>query len=589
MTFTKDSHKLGKMSSSLIVFIGIACLFILLVKTKIHPSLLFASFLFLFFLLNYIKVEEMLNNFVNPSLVSLILLLILAQVINKTFLHDSLSRLLTKNKSLSPTIFRLGLLAGSLSAFINNTAVVASFLAPVKTNRRFPPSKLLIPLSYSAILGGTVTLIGTSTNLIVNSFVIASGLPSLRIFDFIYIGIPLLLAGVLYLSLGAHRLLPAIKEKKAPPSRFFLEARVLPGSRHCGKTVQENNFRNLESLFLAEIIRHGKLISPVTPDEIIGEGDILVFVGEINRLKDIEKFHRIQVFEEENWKILEKNLVEAIISHNSTLIGKSIKEVNFRARFDAVAVAVKRGEQKLSGKIGSIKLQPGDSLVLAAGHDFGTKEDLKNHFYFINPLPLIKKLNTTQSFVAIGLFLGAIISTTVGIIPLVKSLMIVLFLYFILGFLTLEEIKENLHFELIILIGSAIGIAEIMIRSGAAQQVAQVIMSIFNPLGTWGSLVGVFLLTQLMTLFITNNATAALSFPIGYTTALSLGVNPLPFIMAVAYGASGNFLTPYSYQTNLMVYGPGHYRFHHYLQTGLPLAVIYGIITCGLIPFFFPF
>lgn len=531
----------------------------------------------------------MLNNFVNPSLVSLILLLVLAHGINKTFLNDFISRQITKNKSLSKTIFRLGFLAGGLSAFINNTAVVASFLAPIKTNRRFAPSKLLIPLSYSAILGGTITLIGTSTNLIVNSFVIAEGLPSLAIFDFIYVGLPLFLAGVLYLSLGAHHLLPAFKEKKTRPTRFFLKAKVLPGSRHCGKTVQENKFRNLESLFLAEIIRQGKLISPVTPDEIIQEGDILVFVGEITRLKDIENFDRIQVFEEENWKILEKNLVEVIISHNSTLVGKSIKEVNFRARFNAVAVAVKRGEQKLSGKIGSIKLQPGDSLVLAVGRDFGTKEDLRSHFYFVNPLPINKKLNFTQSLIAIGLFLGAILLSATGVIPLVKSLMLVLFLYFVLGFLNLEEIKENLHFELIILIGSAIGIAEVMIRTGAAQEGAQVIMSIFNAFGPWGNLIGVFLLTQLMTLFITNNATAALSFPVGYATALSLGVNPMPFIMVVAYGSSGNFLTPYSYQTNLMVYGPGNYRFHHYLKTGLPLAIIYGIITCALIPLFFHF
>ena len=577
------------MSQSVIVLVGIAGLFILLVKTKIHPSLLFASLLFLFFLLNLIKVEDMLGNFVNPSLVSLILLLVIAYGINKSFLNDYFSRLIIKNHSLPKTIFRLSFLAGGLSAFINNTAVVASFLGPIKANRRFPPSKLLIPLSYSAILGGTLTLIGTSTNLIVNSFVIKEGLPPLGIFDFVYVGLPLFLAGIIYLSLGAPHLLPTIKEKRPKPSRFFLEAKVLSGSRHIGRTVQENNFRNLESLFLAEIIRQGKLISPVTPDEIIQEEDILVFVGEVSQIKDIEKFDRLQVFEEENWKILEKNLVEVILSHNSTLIGKSIKEVNFRARFDAVAVAVKRGEQKLSGKIGSIKLQPGDSLVLAVGTDFGKKEDLSSHFYFVHPLPVAKKLNVQQSLGAISLFLIAIILSATGVISLVKSLMIVLFSYFLLGFLSLEEIKENLHFELIALIGSAIGVAEVMIHSGAAQTIANLILSVFNSFGPWGNLIGVFLLTQVLTLFITNNATAALSFPIAYTTALSLGVNPLPFIMVIAYGSSSNFLTPYSYQTNLMIYGPGNYRFHHYLKTGLPLALIYGIIVCTLVPLFFHF
>ncbi len=472
---------------------------------------------------------------------------------------------------------------------MNNTAVVASLLGPVKTNSRFNPSKLLIPLSYCAILGGTITLIGTSTNLIVNSFVIKEGLPPLGIFQFSYVGLPLFLIGSLYIIFISPHLLPEIKVKKPRPSRFFLEAQVLEDSSHVGKTVEENNFRNLESLFLAEIIREGKLISPVSPDEIIEAGDILVFVGEVSQVLDIERFDRLKVFEEKDWSLLEKNLVEVVLSHTSSLVGKSIKQVNFRARFDAVAVAVKRGEEKLSGKIGSIRLQPGDSLVLAVGRDFGQKEDLGSHFYFINRLAVTTPLNSQKSWFAVTLFLAAIILSAVEVVPLFKALLGVLFIYYIAGFLSLKEIKENLRFELVVLIGSALGIAEVMINTGAAEHVSQLIFSIFGGSGVYGNLIGVYILTLVMTIFITNNAVAAFSFPVAYTTALSLGVNPLPFIMAIAFGSSANFLTPYSYQTNLMVYGPGNYRFSDYIKAGLPLSILYSVIVCLLVPVFFKF
>lgn len=574
---------------SYLVLISIILLFLLLIKIKIHPSVPFATVLFFFFILGLISTEKMLINFVNPSLMTLAILLIISRVIEKSIFKNILSSMVFDKNSLRKSLFKLHFISGGLSAFLNNTAVVASFLGPVKTNPRFNPSKLLIPLSYCAILGGTVTLIGTSTNLIINSFVVKEGLAPLRIFQFSYVGIPLFLIGSIYIIFFLPYLLPEIKIKKPKPSLFFLEAQVLEDSSHVGKTVEENSFRNLESLFLAEIIREGKLISPVSPEEIIEAGDILVFVGEVSKVIDIERFDRIKVFEEKDWNILKKNLVEVVLSHNSSLIGKSIKQVNFRARFDAVAVAVKRGEEKLSGKIGSIRLQPGDSLVLAVGRDFGQKENLENNFYFINRLDTTANLDSKKSWLALGLFLSAIVLSALEIVPLFKALLAVLFIYYTAGFLSLKEIKENLRFDLIVLIGSALGITEVMIQTGAADLISQQILSIFKGTGVYGNMVGVYILTLLMTILITNNAVAAFAFPIAYTTALSLGVNPLPFIMAVAFGSSASFLTPYSYQTNLMIYRPGNYRFSDYIKAGLPLSILYSIVVCMLVPVFFKF
>ena len=565
-------------------------MFILLARTKTHPAYIFAATLFVFFLAGMLPAGEMLLQFVNPALVTLVLVIQAAAVIEKTPLTDWMSRLVLVGHSLPRTLARLCLVSFPLSALLNNTAVVASFLGPLKNNRHFPPSKLLLPLSYAAILGGAVTLIGTSTNLIVNGLALEAGMQGLGIFQFAFVGIPLCIGGFVYLAFISHRLLPANEDTpKISRDNYFLEARVLENSAHIGRSVAENKFRNLQSLFLAELIRRDQLISPVNPDEIIQAGDILVFVGDVHKVKDINGFDRLAIFTEENIGLLKKNLREVVLSHTSSLLGQWVKTADFRAKFDAAVVAVRRGNKRLSGKIGSIRLEAGDTLLLAAGPDFDRRENLRDNFFMVSKIRLEKHLSTGSSILAVTLFAAAILAAALEWLPLLKSLAFLLFAYILLGFFRFADLRSNANLDIVVLVGSALGISKVMLESGASALIARNVLFFFEGRGAFAGLVGIYLLTVLLTQLVTNNAAAALAFPLAYSTALSLHVDPLPFVMAVAYGASASFLTPHGYQTNLMVYGPGSYRFGDYVKAGLPLLILYSLITLTLVPVFFKF
>ena len=572
-----------------IVLITIFILIFLLAKSSIRSLYLFGGTLVFFYFLGLINTEDLLDNFVNEGLVTLVLLLLISTVLENTiFIRQNSHAFFSKNRYIY-SLFKVISITSFFSAFLNNTAVVAIMMSVIKRQKSGIASKYLLPLSYAAILGGTVTLIGTSTNLIVNSFVIDEGMPSLGMFDFAPIGLVLVLAGFLYMLLFSDKLLPAINvDDNVDKRSYFIEAKVRTGSSLVGKNVKENGFRNMRELFLAEIIRDDRLISPVTPAEVIESDDVLVFTGNVHDIGELQNFHGLSIFEEKS-RVLNSNLVEVIVSHQSTLVGRKIKEAGFRSKFNASVVAVRRGSEPLKGKIGLIRIQAGDQLVLSVGEDFKKRGNIGNNFYLISNIDKNCFLSLRDSITAIVIFTGAILLSALGIISLFKSMLIVLICYIVLKWTRLRQLKLYLPFELIIIIGSALGIAEVMTSSGAAMILVDGITYLFQGMGTYGYLAAVFLLTLILTEVITNNAAAALMFPIGYATAQSHGVDVMPFIMAVAYGASASFITPYSYQTNLMVYSAGRYRFSDYVKYGIPMSILYSIIVIGMLPIVFPF
>ena len=537
--------------------------------------------------MGFLDTQTLLSNYTNPSLITLILLLLVSIVIEKTTLITTIAALIFK-PSYHHSLFKLTAITSLLSAFLNNTAVVSSFLGMIKNNGRHAPSKLLIPLSYAAIFGGTVTLIGTSTNLIINGFVIEQGMEPLKLFDFLYVGLPLTIAGIITLLLFAPKVLPEHAVEKESCAHFFLETRIAENSPLIGKSIQANGFRNLESLFLAEIIRGGKLISPVTPDEIVHANDELIFTGDIEQVQHLKQFEGLEFFENKN-DILNSNLVEVIISHESTLLGKTIKAANFRTRFDAAVVAVRRGDERLSGKIGLTELEVGDRLVLAVGNDFYKRDNLNKNFYFISALDTDKKLSPKESLLVVGSFIAVIALSAFKVIAFIKGLIFLLLFFLAMRFTSLSQIKRRMPFDLILIIGSALGISHVLIETGSAALLSNGIHTVFGSYGIYGAFVGVYLMTLLLTEVITNNAAAALAFPIAYATAMGMEANLLPFVMAVAYGASASFMTPYGYQTNLMVYSVGEYSFKNYIKMGLPVSIVYSAVVLLLVPYFFPF
>jgi di/tricarboxylate transporter len=567
----------------LILLIGI------LVDNRLPPALPFVGAVGIFLFMGMIEGPALLGCYANETLVTLLLLLQVSGVVEKTYFIPMLTRQLFEGGSMRKALLKLSLFSLTFSSHLNNTAVVAALMGAVKTNRYFAPSKLLIPLSYAAIMGGVLTLIGTSTNLIVNSFVVKAGLPSIQFYDFIYLGAPLALLGVAYLVLIMPQLLPDNGlEQDSSNGTYFLEAVVARDSKLVGRTVQSNGLRSMEFLFLAEIIRKDRLISPVTPEEFIQPRDTLVFTGDIQQIQELRKFDGLELHDHTD-ALLKSNLQEVVIKHNAPVIGRRVKEAQFRTKFDAAVVAVRRGEDRLSGKIGQMMLNPGDSLVLAVGKEFEKHENLRRNFILVNPIEAQGMLNQRESWVSVCLFAGGIALSALGFLSLFKVMVALMFIFLALGYLPAKSLKTNLDLSLLLMIGSSLALSQVLSDYGVADMIAQAIIGIFGGGAPWGALLGIYLATVIITELVTNNAAAALMFPIALSTAVQLGVNPMPFIMAIAYAASASFLTPIGYQTNTMVYSLGKYRFSDYLKGGLGLSLIYGGVVVGLVPLVFPF
>lgn len=568
------------------IFVGISLIILLifLIQNKIKPAFLFFGLLLIYYFLDLIKLDKMLSGFVNSSLITLLLLLIISIVFEKTFFVTTVANKLFST-SYTKSLLKLSIFTSVFSAFLNNTAVVASMMSVVKQNKFHSPSKLLLPLSYAAIFGGTITLIGTSTNLLINSFMIENNLIPLKLFDFIYVGIPIAIIGAFTL-LFISKFLPDIKSEKEIKN-YFLEVKVLKGSKIIGKSILENKLRNLEYLYLSEILRNEKIISPVNPNEILYEDDILLFSGDIKHIEILKNFDGLEL-KHINHKA-NKNIIEAILSHESTLVNKTIKEINFRTKFNASVIAIKRGNQQLSGKISEIKLQIGDNIVLAVGEDFKKRDNIEKNFYLTSEIGLEKKLDKNHSFVVLFSFLTVLLSSFFEIIPLVKGLFFLLVMFIGFKYITINEIQRRFPYDLVLIIGSALGIAYVMLSSGVSAYLANGLSFLFGSYGVIGAFISVYLLTFLLTEIITNNAAAALGFPIAYSTAIAFDSNILPFVMAVAYGASASFIMPYGYQTNLMVYSVGKYDMKTFLKSGTIVSIVYSTLVLVLVPIFFPF
>ncbi len=567
---------------------SILLLLAILASGRVQPAIAFMTLAGSFLITGLVELPVMLTSFANPALATLILLLLVSLTLERSPLLDLLAAKILAGRE-KPALLKLMGTGALLSAFLNNTAIVASFLGTLSRQTRIAPSRLLIPLSYASIFGGITTLVGTSTNLVVSSFATNAGLGELSMFQFSLVGIPVALVCIFTLLISSSWLPrhdTATEQKSLP---YFLSAEVMPESTLIGKTIEANAMRQLDGLYLLEIERDGRLISPVTPDEIIHACDLLVFTGEVNKVQTLQRFSGLRLLGESADELLTSNLVEVVISHESILANRTLQEVDFRTLFNAGVVGIRRGERRLEGQLGRIPLKVGDSLLLAVGSDFSQHHNLDRNFHLLSGTLQRPRLNLHQSLAALGGFAVAIVCASLGILSLFESLLCLMALFLISGLLSINEMRRRFPFELFLVIGSALTLAKGMEASGAAALVADGMQYLFNGYGVYAAFVGVYLLTVLMTETVTNNAAAALAFPIALSTAQAFNADPMPFIMAVAYGASACFLIPFGYQTHLMVYSPGRYRLQDYLKTGLPVSVMYSLTVLLLTPIIFPF
>lgn len=569
-----------------LVALDLAVIVALLIFTQLKPWVIFSASTVFLYLSNILSLDDAIKGYTNPSLLVLMLLFLVAVPLEKTTLMRRMSSAVV-NGSTRKSILRLSLFSGFFSAFINNTAVVSAMLGPLKRQRSAPVSKLLLPLSYASILGGTLTLIGTSTNLIVNGFVEQAGYDSLGFFDFTMVGLPVFAGCLLVLVLMAPKVLPEqdLEEEKSSQD-YFLERRLAPGSSLIGRSVQDNGLRQLERIFLVEVIRDHHIMAPVNPQEVLCEGDILVFTGDLSAIELLDGFQGLMPLQEFDLAVRE-NLVEVIVSPSAGLVGRTIKEVDFRSRFDAAVVAVRRGDQRLQGGLGNLALQAGDALVLAVGDDFNRRRDISADFILVGGVESNKILSGIREWSVFWGFAIAVVLGATGILPLIKGLLIYLGALLITGIMTADEVKFRFPFQLLVVIGGALGVSQAMFQTGLADHIGGWAGYGLSDLSPLGALIGVYLMTWLFTELVTNNAAAAIMFPLAMAISGQWGDNYMPFVMAVAFGASASFVSPYGYQTNLMVYTAGNYRMSDYFKLGMPIFVVYSVIAVTMINWLF--
>jgi di/tricarboxylate transporter len=557
-----------------------------LLKYQQVPERVFSLTILVCLIFSFVSVDDILSNAVNPGLVTLILLVLCSFSFERTSILRRLSNGVF-NGSKAKSMLRLFIGTAIASALMSNTAVVATLINSVKSNKLINAGKLLLPLSYAAILGGTLTLVGTSTNLIVNSLLLEQGEVGFSFFDFTAIGLVALFFCLVIVVLRA-RTLPDMEQGELSTQAYLLEAEVTVDSKLIDKSIEENGLRNLDSLFLVEIVRHGRLISPVTPEESLQAGDKLIFSGDISKVLTLQQFDGLTLFAEQD-DLLRNNLTEVLIKADSAIAGKTLKKAGFRARFDAAVVAVRREGCALSGKLGDIVLQSGDFLVLAVGQDFSSRTNLSKNFFILSGHKAVNMLSGWRDYGAIFGFLLAIFVSVVTPISLLSCLFVYVAALIFSGALTVNEIKRRFPLEIWMIVLGALTLASAVENTGVAAMIADGIEQLLNGSSPYLVFVAIFVLTLILTELITNSAAAALTFPIAYNIALGLGVDPIPFVMAVAFAASGSFISPYGYQTNIMVYNAGNYQLTDFVKFGLPISIVYSITVLLMIPLVFPF
>jgi di/tricarboxylate transporter len=553
-----------------------------LVTTNERPSLIFAASLLALIASQQLVIVDVIKNFTNQGLITLVLLLLVSSAVDKTSLIKRLGRTLV-TASFNASYWRLFGLTFFSSALLNNTAIVASLIGPVKQNQYHHASRLLIPLSYSAILGGTVTLIGTSTNLIVDSFLIEHGHPGFNFWDFTLYGLVAGLSCGLLMFLMTP-LLPEIANKNTEYNSYFIEADVDVDCELIGKSIEENHLRNLPELFLIEIARDGKLITPVTPDVVIQSGDKLIFSGNIQHVGNLDHIKGLNLFAESNG-LERENLTEVIISNRAQIIGQTLKALGFRALFDAAVVAIRRDGESLSGKLGEIRLQSGDFLLLATGPDFMQRHNLTKNFFILSEKKMETKLSRIQDWITLGGFLITVALAATSVLNLATGLLFFIATLVLAGVTTNNEIKRNIPLNLIVVIVGALSLATALEKSGVIEQIMQLIGPWAASVSPIWALIMVYVLTLILTELVTNNAAAALMFPLAYGLVQALGVPIMPFALAVAFAASASFMSPYGYQTNLLVFSASNYKFKHFIKFGLPISICYSTIVLTLLKY----
>ena len=572
---------------------------VLMAFEKLGPDLVIFSAVCLLVVAGVIGPEEALSGFSRPETVTIGVLFVIAKAVQDTgALTPLTSAWLSGVRGIHGANLRLLLPTAGLSAFLNNTPIVA-MLVPVASGlaRRLgqAPSSLLMPVSFAAMLGGTCTLIGTSTNLVVSGLLESTGHAPIGMFELAAVGLPTLTIGLIYLfTVGRFLLRPrstALRAAQHEAREYLAEVSVASDSPLVGQTIEDAGLRSLPGLFLVEIRRGDDTMSPVGREDILLAGDQLVFTGVASTIHDLTSFPGLFVPERDSAAgepRSEQGMFEVVVSHHSPLVGRTPRQIEFRRRYGAGILAIHRAGERVQSKIGEVQLRPGDTLVLVARPGFRRAFQDSPDFYLVSEVshpgsPKYRKAPFALAALGLLVTLPALLGTTMTLASM-AALLLILFT----GSLTPRAARDAVNWPVLLLIGSAFGISAALTTSGAATAIANAMLASTRGADPIVLLAVVYALTSVFSLFVSNAAAAALMFPIALSAAASAGLDPRPFAIALAMAASAAFATPIGYQTNMIVYGPGGYRYLDFVRVGLPLQILCLIVAVAVIPVFWP-
>lgn len=537
----------------------------------------------------------------NEAVITVAVLYVVVVGLSRTGAMSLLTRpLLGRPKSASAAQARLMIPCAGLSAFLNNTPIVAMFmpvLSDLCKRTGIAPGKLFMPLSFATILGGTCTLIGTSTNMVVYGLVVAEtgNRDALGMFDLSWVALPATVVGIVFILVTSRWLLPDRKptlSASSDPREYTTEMELEPGSPLIGKSIEEAGLRGLPGVYLAEIERGAKVLPAVASTEVLQAGDRLVFVGIVDSVVELRKVRGLRPATNQVFKLdaprSERCMIEAVVSNHCPLIGMTIRDGKFRSVYNAAVIAVARSGQRIHKKIGDIVLEPGDQLLLEAHPSFHDQQRNSKDFFLVSRLEDSSPPGHEKAWIAIGLLLALVVVAGFEWLPMVHAGLIAAGGMLLTGCCNTTDARRSIDWEVLVTIAAALGIGETMRSTGLAASIASGAVEAIGSEHPWLVLATIYATTMLLTELLSNNATAALMYPIAMATAKSLGLDYHPFLVAIMIAASCGFATPFGYQTNLMVYGPGGYRFTDFLKLGVPLDLVTMAVTLSVIPLVWP-
>ncbi|MBE0439411.1 MAG: SLC13 family permease [Gammaproteobacteria bacterium] len=558
--------------------------------TRIGPHLVMMAVLTILSAFGILSGGEALAGFSNSGLITVAAMFIVAAGIHSSGGIDLLvNNVLGQPKTVRSALGRIFAPVIVLSAFLNNTPVVATMIPAIHAWSRkiqIPPSKLMIPLSYTAILGGTLTLIGTSTNLVVNGqYQVLTGEAGFSLFSITAVGIPVALAGLIFIWFLFPKWLPDRSDKQAFGNlrEFTLEVTIDPNGPLVGKTVAQAGLRHLERVYLVEVERQGTIITAVPSEEILHSGDRLIFAGDTQAISDLLRINGI-IPSSENGNVnplnqdrAERRLVEAVVSPHCAALGKNIRDAKFHDRYGAVVLAVAKNGERVRGNLGTIRLEAGDTLLLEARPAFVTRQRYNKDFLLINDLDT-QTPRHELAWLSWLILITVVAAAGLGLISMLNAALIGAGLMLITGCCSVSQAEKSLDLTVIITIAAAFALGAALQKTGVAAFLAASIIDLSGGV-PWLMLILTYVVVSLLTETITNNAAAVLMLPIVLEMTEKASLNNEPFVFAIMMAASASFATPLGYQTNLMVYGPGGYRFSDFLKVGLPMNLFIGSVT----------